>query len=63
MEKGKVAEVKIKGLNKMTKAEVRSLATWIEQRAKKLRIASSVGQPWLVKRRNYAPKFRFSLFR
>ena len=63
MSKDKVAQVTIRNLHKMTKREVRRLASWLKTSAKTLDSLTAKDQAWLVKRKDYAPNFRFSLMK
>ena len=63
MSKDKVAQITIRDLHKMTKRQVRSLASYLRTQAKNLESLTTKDQMWLVKRREYAPICRFSLMR
>jgi hypothetical protein len=63
MSKDKVAQVTIRDLHKMTKREVRSLTRWLRTSILTLEHLTAKDQAWLVKRKEYAPLFRFSLMR
>lgn len=63
MRKDKVAQVTIRGLHKMTKREVRGLVSWMKTSAATLSKLTARDQLWLVKRKEYAPIFRFSLMK
>ena len=63
MSKDKVAQVTIRGLHKMTKHEVRRLVRWLKVSTKNLEGLTAKDQAWLVKRKEYAPIFRFALMR
>ena len=61
MSKDKDAQVTIRGLNKMTKAEVRLRLSWI--RRKVAQLDKELKGPWLVTRKKYAPVYSMSLMR
>ena len=63
MSKDKVAQVTIRGLHKMTKREVRRLTSWLKTSVKTLESLTAKDQAWLVKRKEYAPVFRFGLMK
>lgn len=55
------AEINLRGLNKMTKAEARLRLGWLR---KKIAILDrQVKGPWLVTRKDYAPLFSFRLMK
>ena len=61
MSKDKDAQITIRGLNKMTKAELRLRLGWL--RKKVAILDRQVSGPWLVTRKQYAPLFSMSLMR
>ena len=63
MSKDKVAQVTIRNLHKMTKREVRGLTRWLRTSVQTLERLTAKDQAWLVKRKEYATLFRFSLMR
>ena len=63
MSKDKIAQVTIRNLHKMTKSEVKRLVSWLRTNAKTLESLTHKDQMWLVKRKEYAPLFRFGLMR
>jgi hypothetical protein len=63
MSTDKIAQVTIRNLHKMTKQEVRRLTSWLKTSAKTLEALTHKDQMWLVKRKEYAPLFRFGLMR
>lgn len=61
MRKDRDAELTLRGLNKLTKKQLKSRISWIKARVTKLeKLASG---PWLVTRKNYANLFTFSLMK
>lgn len=55
------AEITIRNMHKMTKAELRSRISWLKQKVKKLeKLAKG---PWLVTRKEYTNLFSFRLVR
>ena len=63
MSKDKRAQLTIRDLGKMTKAEVRSVTSWLKVQVKNLESLTAKDQLWLVKRREYAPLFRMGLMK
>lgn len=63
MSKDKVAQLTVRNLHKMTKREVRRLASWLETQAKTLKTLTAKDQAWLVERKAYAPIFRMGLMK
>lgn len=63
MSKDKVAQITVRDLHKMTKREVRFLASWLETQAKTLRSLTAEDRAWLVTRKEYAPIFNMGLMK
>jgi hypothetical protein len=59
MTKDRVAQITVRGLNKMTKREAKAFLKWLNDTIYDL--SEEVEGPWLVKRKQYAPVCRFSL--
>lgn len=63
MSKDKRAQLTVRDLGKMTKAEVRQLTSWLKVQVRNLESLTAKDQLWLVKRKEYAPLFNMSLMR
>lgn len=61
MRKDKIAQVTIRDLHRMTKAEARRLIAWLN--AKALDLDQAVDGPWLVTRKQFARLFNMSLMK
>ena len=63
MDKDAKAQIIIRNLDKMTKCEVRMVASYLRTQAKTLEALTAKDQMWLIRRKDYAPLFRMSLMR
>jgi hypothetical protein len=63
MSKDKIAQITVRNLHKMTKADVRYVAHWLERQARTLKSLTAKDQMWLIGRKEYAPIFNMGLMK
>ena len=63
MDRRMKAQITIRDLNKMTKADIKSLTSWLRNKAHALDDAVKPGAPWLVTRKDFVGLFHYRLMK